>query len=89
MTSEGSDTLILPFTSKTGQSVAQNRQKIFLIWVLPVKRGHILELYRPNFRPQTGRLPEIELNEQEFLPFFIDFYLGITDTDSRNPRFSL
>ena len=30
MTSEGSDTLILPFTSKTGQSVAQNRQKIFL-----------------------------------------------------------
>ena len=30
MTSEGSDTLILSFTSKTGQSVAQNRQKIFL-----------------------------------------------------------
>ena len=29
MTSEGSYTLILPFTSKTGQSVAQNRQKIF------------------------------------------------------------
>ena len=29
MTSEGNDTLILPFTSKTGQSVAQNRQKIF------------------------------------------------------------
>ena len=28
MTAEGSDTLILPFTSKTGQSVAQNRQKI-------------------------------------------------------------
>ena len=32
---------------------------------------------------------EIELNEQECLPFFIDFYLGITDTDSRHPRFSL
>ena len=29
MTSEGSDTLILPFTSKTGQSIEQNRQKIF------------------------------------------------------------
>ena len=29
MTSEGSYTLILPFTSKMGQSVAQNRQKIF------------------------------------------------------------
>ena len=31
MTSEGSDTLILPFISKTGQSLAQNRQKILLI----------------------------------------------------------
>ena len=29
MTSQGSYTLILPFTSKTGQSVAQNRQKLF------------------------------------------------------------
>ena len=29
MTSEGSYTLILPSTSKTGQSVVQNRQKIF------------------------------------------------------------
>ena len=29
MTSEGSYTLILPFTSKTGQSVVQNRQKVF------------------------------------------------------------
>ena len=31
MRSEGSDTLILPFTSKTGQSVAQNRQRIFYL----------------------------------------------------------
>ena len=30
MTSEGSDPLILPFTSKMGQPVAQNRQTIFL-----------------------------------------------------------
>ena len=29
MMSEGTYTLILPFTSKMGQSVAQNRQKIF------------------------------------------------------------
>ena len=29
MMSEGSDMLILPFVSKMGQSVAQNRQKIF------------------------------------------------------------
>ena len=31
MTSEGSDTLILPFTSKMGQSVAQNRQRFFYL----------------------------------------------------------
>ena len=53
MTSEGSYTLILPFSSKTGQSVAQNRQKRFLIWVLLVKRGHILVFYRPISRRQT------------------------------------
>ena len=85
MTSEGSCTLILPFTSQSWQSVAQNRRKIFN----RVKRRHILAFYRPNFRLQTKRVLEIELNEQEFLPFFIDFYLVITDTDSRHPRFSL
>ena len=53
MTSEGNYTLFLPFYSETGQSVAQNRLKIFLIWVLLVKRGHILAFYRPNFRLQT------------------------------------
>ena len=31
MTSEGSDMWILPFASKTGQSVAQNRQTIFYL----------------------------------------------------------
>ena len=41
MMSEGSDMLILPFTSKTGQSVAQNRQDFF-IWGLLVNRRHIL-----------------------------------------------
>ena len=73
MTSDGSDTLFLPITSKTGQSVAQSRQKIFFFcggggWLL-VNRGHILEFYRHNFRLQTYRVLEIELNEQECLPF--------------------
>ena len=89
MTSEGSYTLILPSTSKTGQSVVQNRQRFFLIWVLLVKREYILAFYRLNFRLQTYRVLEIELNEQEFLPLFIDFYLGIPDIDSRHPRYSL
>ena len=54
MMSEGSDMMILPFISKLRQSVVQNRQNIFfLIWVLLVKRGHILAFYRPNFRLQT------------------------------------
>ena len=53
MTSESRDTLILPFTSKTGQSVAQNRQNNVFIWALLVKIGHILAFYRPNFRLQT------------------------------------
>ena len=30
MTSEGTDTLILAFTTKTKQSVAQNKHRIFL-----------------------------------------------------------
>ena len=89
LSSECSYTLILPFTSKTGQSVAQNRQNIFLILVFLVKRGHILSFYRPNFRLQTNRVLEIELNEQECLHLFIDFYLGIPITDSRHRRFSL
>ena len=53
MMSEGSDMLILTFTSKTGQSVAQNRQKIFFILVLLVNRGEVLAFYMPNFRIQT------------------------------------
>ena len=52
MTPDGSYNLILPFTSKTRQSVAHNRQKI-IIWVLLVKRVHILAFYRSDFRLQT------------------------------------
>ena len=47
--SEGGVTLILPSTSKMGQSVVQNRQKIF-IWALLVQTGHILAFYRADFR---------------------------------------
>ena len=46
MMSEGSDTLILPFTSKTGQSVfcstKQTNDYFILVLVLLVNRGHIL-----------------------------------------------
>ena len=38
MTSEGSYTLILSISSKTGQSVAQNRQKIFNLGFISKER---------------------------------------------------
>ena len=52
VTSEGGVTLILPFTSKTGQSVAQNRQMIFYLDFISAER-HILAFYRLIFRLQT------------------------------------
>ena len=72
-----------------GAVCSAKQTKDVLILVLLVKRGHVLAFYRPNFRLQNKRVLEIELNEQELLPFFIDFYLGIPDTDSRHPRFPL
>ena len=50
---EGGDSSILPITSKTGHSVVQNRQKLFLFWAFVVKSEYILAFYKPNFRPQT------------------------------------
>ena len=50
--SEGSVTLILPFTSRMGQSVAKTRQKSFYLDLL-VQRRHILVFYRHNFSLQT------------------------------------
>ena len=48
MTSEGGDTMCLPFTSKTGQSVAQNRQNIFYLDFLVKKENifwHFIDLH--------------------------------------------
>ena len=53
ITSEGNYTLILSFYSKTGSICSAKQTKGNLIWVLLVKRGHILAFYRPNFRLQT------------------------------------
>ena len=69
MTPEGTDTLILAFTSKTGQSVARYTHRIFLIWIFQSKRGYIYAFYRPYFKLQTLRVREKELNKEEFLHF--------------------
>ena len=44
MTPEGSETLILALTSKTGQSVAHNRHNIFLFGFF-YQRGDILRYF--------------------------------------------
>ena len=72
MTSEGTDALILAFTSKTGQSVARYTPNFF-IWIFQSERGYIYAFYRPNFKLKTKRVREKELNKEEFLHFLIDF----------------
>ena len=42
MTSEDTKTLILAFTSKTGQSVEHTRRRIFLFWIFLSEREDIL-----------------------------------------------
>ena len=46
LTSEGGGTFISPFTSKTGQSVAQYRQKIVFILPFTSKTGQSVAQYR-------------------------------------------
>ena len=72
MTSEGTDTLILACTSKTGQPVARYTHRFF-IWIFLSERGYIYAFYRPNFKLQTLRVREKELNKEDFLHFIIDF----------------
>ena len=69
MMSEGTDTLILDFTSKTGQPVARYTHRFFLICIFLSERGYIYAFYRPNFKFQTKRVCEKELNKEDFLHF--------------------
>ena len=52
MTSEGTDTLISAFTSKTGQSVARYTHRFF-IRIFQSERGYIYAFYKPNFKLHT------------------------------------
>ena len=56
MTSEGTDTLIFAYTSKTGQSVARYTHQIFLFGFFSQREDifiYINAFYRPNFKLQT------------------------------------
>ena len=53
MTSEGTETLILAFTSKTGQSVAHNRHFGFFCQRLDIRHFNL------NFRLQSPMILEI------------------------------
>ena len=72
MTTEGTKTLILALTSKTGQSI-EYKALIIFIWIFLSERGYLKAFYKLNFRLQTYRVLETELNKSEFLNFFIDF----------------
>ena len=58
MTSEGTETLILAFTSKTGQSVEHTRHRIFQNRFFLSGNGYIQAFYRLNFRIQTLKVLE-------------------------------
>ena len=72
MTSEGTDTLISAFTSKSGQPVARYTHRFF-IWIFLSVRRYIYAFYKPNFKLQTYRIREKELNKEDFFAFLIDF----------------
>ena len=63
MTSEGTKTLILAFTSKTGQSVAHNRHGDIFIWINLSENGYVYAFYKLSFRLQSSRILEIEPNK--------------------------
>ena len=62
MASEGTETLILAFTSKTGQSVAHNTHRIFLFRFFRQGMDMLRHFISLNFRLQSSRILEIELN---------------------------
>ena len=89
ITSDSSDTLILPLTSKTGQSAVQNRQKTFLFGFYKKKQRTYFGILQAWFQTPDLKHTRDKLNKEDFLPFFISFYLCIPATNSRHPRFSL
>ena len=70
MSSEGTETLILAFTSKTGQSVAHNINGIFLYGFFLSENGYIYAFYKLNFRLKSSRIIEIELSKYDFFHRF-------------------
>ena len=68
MTSEGTETLILAFTSKTGKSIAHNRQEYFYLDFLP-ENGYMKAFQTPEFKDTRDRTKQIGI--------FAFFFLSI------------
>ena len=72
MTSESTDTLILAFTSKTVQSVAHYRHRIFFFFFFFFCQREDIFRHCIGLISDFRQVLEIELNEEFFL---FDFYL--------------
>ena len=59
MTSEGTKSLILTFTSKSGQPIERTRYRIFKFGFIFQRGRYIKAVYRPYFRLQTLRVLEV------------------------------
>ena len=69
MTSEGTDTLIFAFTSKTGQSVARYTHRIFLFGFFSQREAIFTHFIGLISSSRHKRVREKELNKGEFLHF--------------------
>ena len=72
MTSEGTDTLILAFTSKTVQSVARNTQNLFY-WDFSVRERIYLGILKPSFQTPDVKGSRDRATKRGLFAFFVDF----------------
>ena len=72
MTSEGTDALILAFTSKSGAICSALHTPNFFIWIFQSERGYIYAFYKPNFKRQTKCSRE-RTKQRGILAFFNRF----------------
>ena len=69
MTSEGTDTLILAFTSKTGQSVARHTHRIFLFGFFYQREDIFMHFIGLILRTRHKGFARKNLTKREFLHF--------------------
>ena len=73
ITSDSSDTLILPLTSKTGQSAVQNRQKTFLFGFYKKKQRTYFGILQAWFQTPDLKHTRDKTKQRGFFAFFHQF----------------